>query len=47
MLLSPVTWFGFRLYSGRQFEALLREAGFAVEVREKNRGELTVSGRAR
>jgi arsenite methyltransferase len=46
LLLSPVTWFGFRLYSVRQAEALLREAGFAVEVREKTRGELIVIGRA-
>lgn len=46
LLLSPVSWFGFKLYSVRQLEQLLREAGFAVEVREKARGELTVIGRA-
>ena len=45
LLLSPVTWFGFRLYSVRQLEQLLRAAGFAVEVREKARGELIVTGR--
>ncbi len=45
LLLSPVTWFGFRLYSVRQLEQLLREAGFAAEVREKARGELIVTGR--
>ncbi len=43
--LSPVTWFGFRLYPVRQLEQLLRAAGFAVEVREKARGELIVTGR--
>ncbi len=46
LLLSPVTWFGFRLYSVRQAEALVRDAGFAVEVREQTRGELVVIGRA-
>jgi arsenite methyltransferase len=45
LLLSPVTWFGFKLYSVRQLEQLLRAAGFAVEVREKTRGELIVTGR--
>jgi arsenite methyltransferase len=46
LLLSPVTWFGFRLYSVRQLEQLMRAAGFAVEVREKVRGELIVTGRS-
>jgi arsenite methyltransferase len=46
LLLSPVSLFGFKLYSVRQVEQLLRAAGFAVEVREKARGELTVIGRA-
>jgi arsenite methyltransferase len=45
LLLSPVTWFGFRLYSVRQLEQLLHAAGFAAEVREKARGELIVTGR--
>ncbi len=45
LLVSPVTWFGFRLYSVRQLEQLLREAGFATEVQEKARGELIVTGR--
>jgi SAM-dependent methyltransferase len=45
LLLSPVTWFGFRLYSARQLEPLLRTAGFAADVREKARGELIVIGR--
>jgi SAM-dependent methyltransferase len=45
LLLSPVTWFGFKLYSVRQLEQLLRAAGFAAEVREKARGELIVTGR--
>lgn len=46
MRLSPVTWFGFRLYSIRELEDLLRAANFAVEVREKVKGELLVLGRA-
>ncbi len=41
----PSGWFGFKLYSVRQLEQLLRAAGFAVEVREKARGELIVTGR--
>jgi arsenite methyltransferase len=45
LLLSPVTWFGFRLYSVRQLEQLLHAAGFSTEVREKARGELIVTGR--
>ena len=45
LLLSPVSWFGFRLYSTRQLEQLLRAAGFEVQVREKARGELIVTGR--
>lgn len=45
LLLSPVSWFGFKLYSVRRLEELLRAAGFAVEVREKARGELIVTGR--
>jgi arsenite methyltransferase len=45
LLVSPVAWFGFRLYSVRQLEQLLRAAGFAAEVREKARGELIVTGR--
>jgi arsenite methyltransferase len=45
LALSPVTWFGFRLYSVRQVEELLRAAGFAVETREKARGEVVVIGR--
>jgi arsenite methyltransferase len=46
LLLSPVSWFGFKLYSVRQLEQLLRAAGFAVEAREKARGELVVTGLA-
>lgn len=46
MRLSPVTWFGFRLYSIRQLEDLLSAASFAVEIREKVKGELLVLGRA-
>jgi arsenite methyltransferase len=46
LLLSPFAWFGFRLYSVRQAEALVRDAGFAVELRERARGELIVIGRA-
>jgi arsenite methyltransferase len=46
LLLSPVSWFGFRLYSVRQAEGLLRAAGFRVEVKEQVRGELIVIGRA-
>ncbi len=46
MCLSPLTWFGFRLYSVRQVEELLRGAGFSVQVREKVKGELIVVGRA-
>jgi len=45
LLVSPVAWFGFRLYSVRQLEQLLREAGSAADVREKARGELIVIGR--
>lgn len=45
LLLSPVSWFGFKLYSVRQVEQLLRTAGFKVEVSEQARGELTVIGR--
>jgi len=46
MRLSPVTWFGFRLYSVRQIEELLRGAGFSMQVQEKVKGELIVVGRA-
>jgi len=46
MCLSPLTWFGFRLYSVRQVEELLRGAGFSVQVQEKVKGELIVVGRA-
>jgi arsenite methyltransferase len=45
LLLTPPSWFGFKLYSVRQLEQLLRAAGFATEVREKARGELIVTGR--
>jgi SAM-dependent methyltransferase len=45
LLLSPVSWFGFRLYSVRDLAQLLRAAGFVVEVNERVRGELIVSGR--
>ena len=46
MCLSPLTWFGFRLYSVRQVEELLRGAGFSAQVQEKVKGELIVVGRA-
>ncbi len=46
MRLSPLTWFGFRLYSARQIEVLLRDAGFSMQVHEKVKGELIVVGRA-
>jgi arsenite methyltransferase len=46
LLLSPVTWFGFRLYSVREVESMSRAAGFAVEVRTRKRGETTLIGRA-
>jgi len=46
MRLSPLTWFGFRLYSIRQIEELLRGAGFSMQVQEKVKGELIVVGRA-
>jgi hypothetical protein len=43
---KPSGWFGFRLYSVRQAEALVRAAGFAVELRGQTRGEVIVIGRA-
>lgn len=46
MRLSPLTWFGFRLYSVPQIEELLHGAGFSMQVQEKVRGELIVVGRA-
>lgn len=46
MRLSPMTWVGFRLYSVRQIEELLRDAGFSMQVHEKVKGELIVVGRA-
>jgi arsenite methyltransferase len=46
MRLSPLTWFGFRLYSVRQLEKLLHDAGFSTEVYEKVKGELILVGRA-
>jgi SAM-dependent methyltransferase len=45
LLVSPIAWFGFKLYSVRQIEQLLRTAGFAVQIREQARGELIVIGR--
>jgi SAM-dependent methyltransferase len=45
MRLSPITWFGFRLYSVRAIEDLLRRAGFDVAVEEKVKGELIVVAR--
>jgi arsenite methyltransferase len=45
MWFSPVTWFGFRMYSVDRVKALLRAAGFSVEVREHDWGELIVLGR--
>jgi ubiquinone/menaquinone biosynthesis C-methylase UbiE len=46
MRLSPLTWFGFRLYSVRQIEELMRGAGFSMQVQEKVKGEVIVVGRA-
>lgn len=46
MRVSPLTWFGFRLYSVRQIEELLRGAGFSMQVQEHVKGELIVVGRA-
>ena len=46
MRLLPVTWFGFRLYSARQIEELLRGAGFSMQMEERVKGELIVVGRA-
>jgi SAM-dependent methyltransferase len=40
MLLAPMTWFGFRLYSVRGVEELLRAAGFSAALTERARGEL-------
>ena len=45
LLASPVSWFGFKVYSVRQLERLLREAGFETAVRRMARGELVVIGR--
>lgn len=45
MRLSPITWFGFRLYSLGAIEDLLRQAGFAVAVEERVKGELIVVAR--
>ena len=46
MRLTPITWFGFRLYSVRRAAEMLRAADFAVEVTEKVKGELILLGRA-
>jgi SAM-dependent methyltransferase len=46
MRLAPVTWFGFRLYSVRRAQEMVRAAGFTVEVIEKVKGELILSGLA-
>ena len=45
LLMSPVSWFGFKVYSVRQLERLLRDAGFEAEVRRMARGEVVVIGR--
>ena len=42
--LSPVTWFGFRLYSDEKVEQLLKDAGFAADIRMPRRAERIVVG---
>jgi hypothetical protein len=42
--LNPVTWFGFRLYGDEKVEQLLKDAGFAVDIRMPRRAERIVVG---
>jgi SAM-dependent methyltransferase len=44
---SPVTWFGFRLYSSREIERMMRNAGFEAAIRRTGPGELVVVARPR
>jgi SAM-dependent methyltransferase len=50
MLLSPVTWFSFRLYSIAALQDLLRASGFSIHpaegVVERTKGELVLVARA-
>jgi arsenite methyltransferase len=42
---SPVTWFGFRLYSANEIESMLDAAGFEASIQRAGLGELIVLAR--
>jgi len=42
---SPVTWFGFRLYSFAEIERMLEAAGFQATIQQTRGGELIVLAR--
>jgi SAM-dependent methyltransferase len=42
---SPVTWFGFRLFSSAEIERMLNAAGFESTIQRTGPGELTVVAR--
>jgi arsenite methyltransferase len=42
--MSPVTWFGFRVYSDRRVETMLEEAGFAAKMCTPRPGERIAVG---
>ena len=42
---SPVTWFGFRLFSSKEIERMLDAAGFAATIQRARLGELIVVAR--
>jgi ubiquinone/menaquinone biosynthesis C-methylase UbiE len=48
MILSPVTWFSFRLYSIAKLQEMMRAGGFSIDqVVERTPGELVLVARSR
>lgn len=45
--ISPLTWFGFRLYDDRRVEKLFGESGFSATIRTPRRGERIAVGTKR